>query len=64
MLRERELTPIRQGVVYLYLGGDLEHLERHRGAEDGALHGLGHVLEHVVDLFLEASASWWEREVR
>ena len=37
------------------LGGDLQHLQEHGGTEDGALHGLGHVLEHVVDLLLEAT---------
>ena len=37
------------------LSGHFEHFQRHGGGEDGALDGLGHEFENVVDLFFKSS---------
>jgi hypothetical protein len=49
--REGVPMPMKSIVCVRYL----EYFQRHGGGEDGALHGLGHEFENVVDLFFEPS---------
>jgi hypothetical protein len=49
--RESVSMPVKSMVCVRYL----EYFQRHGGGEDGALDGLGHEFENVVDLFLKPS---------